>query len=132
VAFTPIHQSDAELIIEAINAAKAVQSTASPAFHKRWMNGAENYYKGIVKGLARGKCWLCEEDAASWATRMKISISEKELERIRDAFLDAAHIVPNYNLGPMTPDNLRALCPNCHRVVDRLPNERREKLLRKK
>jgi len=131
-AFTVIPPTEAELIIEAIDAAGAVQSTVSSAFHERWVTGAENYYKGIVKGLARGKCWLCEEDAASWATRTKISISEKEIERIRDAFLDAAHIFPNCALGPMTPDNLRPLCPTCHRIVDRLSNDRREKLLRKK
>lgn len=45
------------------------------------------------------------------------------------SFLDAAHIVADCDSGPMTPDNLRPLCPNCHRVVDRLSNEQRKKLL---
>lgn len=132
VAFTVVPPTEAELIIKAIDAAHAVQRIASSAFDKRWRTGAENYYKGIVKGLAEGKCWLCEEDATSWADRVKISITDEECVAIRDAFLDAAHIVPNFDLGPMTPDNLRPLCPTCHRVVDRLSDERREKLLRKK
>jgi 5-methylcytosine-specific restriction endonuclease McrA len=108
-----------------------VKASASSAFHERWMNGAEDYYKGIVKGLAGGKCWLCGEDVASWATRANIGLSSDEVESIRDSFLDAAHIVADCDLGPMTPDNLRPLCPSCHRVVDRLSDERREKLLRK-
>ncbi len=128
-AFTIIPPTEAELITEAIDTAVAVQSTASSLFKERWVIGAESYYKGIVKQLAGGKCWLCQEDAASWAARAKILTSNEELQKIRDCFLDAAHILPDCELGPMTPDNLRALCPNCHRVVDRLSKERREMLL---
>ena len=130
VAFTSIHQSDATLIIEAIKkAADAVQATPSDEFRARWETGAENYYREIVIALARGKCRLCKADAASWASRVPISASKEELESIRDSFLDAAHIIARRDSGPMTPDNLRALCPNCHRVVDRLSKERRAKLL---
>ena len=131
-AFTRIPPNEAELIIKAIKTAAAVQSIPSSLFHERWKKGAENYNKRIVKGLASGKCCLCGEDAASWTTRAAIALSKAEHESIRDRFLDAAHIVADCDLGKMTPDNLRALCPNCHRVVDRLSNERREKLLRKK
>jgi hypothetical protein len=74
VAFTQIAPTEGELIIKAINAAATVQSAASAAFHKLWMTGAENYFKSIVKGWAGGKCCLCGEDAASWATRAKIAI----------------------------------------------------------
>ena len=138
--FTRIPPNEAELIIEAIKTAKAVRPETKPsaAFHERWKTGAESYYKGIVKGSARGKCWLCEEEAASWATRTKvallraeIALSKEELASIRDSFLDAAHIVAHCDSGSMTPDNLRPLCPTCHRIIDRLSNERREKLLRK-
>lgn len=129
-AFTLIPSTEAELIIDAVNAAFVVQPTPSALFHGRWVVGAESYYKSIVKRLAGGKCRLCGEDAASWATRVKISMLEEELEGIRDCFLDAAHIVADCNLGPMTPNNLRALCPTCHRIVDRLSNERRETLMR--
>jgi 5-methylcytosine-specific restriction endonuclease McrA len=87
---------------------------------------------GIVKGSAGGKCWLCGEDVASWANRVKIPLSTRETEVMRDRFLDAAHIVADCDKGSMTPDNLRPLCPNCHRVVDRLPSARREELLRKR
>jgi len=139
VTFSRIPSSEAKLIIEAIKTAAAVQSTPSSAFHKRWLTGAENYYKGIVKGSASGKCWLCGEDAASWVTRAKVALSRaeiglsnEEIESISHCFLDAAHIVANCDSGPMTPDNLRPLCPNCHRIADRLSNGRREKLLRTK
>lgn len=132
VAFTSVPASEAKLIIAAIDAAQAVQSMASDAFQKRWRIGAENYYGDIVRGLAGGKCWLCGDDAASWATRAGMALSKEELESICDSFLDVAHIKARSNLGPMTPDNLRALCPNCHRFVDRLSEERREKFLRNK
>ena len=131
VAFTVIPQTEAELIMKAIDDANSVRSIASSGFCELWEIGAESYYKGIVKSSANGKCWLCKEDVNSWVNRVNVSMTEIELESICDAFLDAAHIVPDCALGPMTPDNLRPLCPTCHRIVDRLSDERREELLRK-
>ena len=130
VAFTSIPVAEAILIIKAIESASASKPTVSQGFHKRWMDGAESYYKGIVKGLAQGKCRMCRQDATSWIALARVSLSREETDSIRDAFLDAAHIDPNCKGGPMTPVNLRALCPNCHRIVDRLPDEQRERLLR--
>lgn len=132
VTFTTIPATEAGLIIEAIKFAKTEQSTASAAFLERWNAGAKNYYKGITKRLADGNCWLCREDATSCAARWGIPVSEKDLQSFRYAFLDAAHIVPDCVLGPTTPDNLRPLCPNCHRLVDRLPDECRKELLTRK
>lgn len=129
-AFTRIQEPEAHLIIAAIQAAASVQQEPSPEFHARWTAHAESYYKGIVISLADGKCRICGDDVAAWARRAKTPLSDKELEKLRDSFLDAAHIVADSKSGPMTPDNLRALCPSCHRVVDRLSDERRVELMR--
>lgn len=130
VSFTVIPATEAELIIKAVKDAATVHRAPSDEFRRRWRIGAESYYKGIVKGLAGGVCQLCGDNPASWALRTKLSMSEEELRAVHEGFLDAAHIVADCDMGPMTPDNLRALCPTCHRIVDRLPNERRESLLR--
>jgi hypothetical protein len=131
-AFTSISSDEASLIIEAIKSAVVYQSKQNVTFDfdKNWKAEAESYYKGIVKGTSRGKCRMCGEDAESWIGRIPIKATEEEVARMNKAFLDAAHIVPIQQNGPMTPENLRALCPNCHRIVDRLSLERREKLLR--
>lgn len=130
VAFTSIPAAEAVLIIEAIETADTSRCPPSPRFHERWKQDAESYYKGIVKALADGRCRLCGKDAAAWIARAALQVSVEEAAAIRGAFLDAAHIVSARDHGPMTPDNLRALCPNCHRIIDRLPAERRQELLR--
>lgn len=130
-AFTSISADEARLIIEAINSTVASQPKPSVAFDESWMADAESYYKGIVKGKACGKCRMCGENAESWIRRIPaIMATKEEVARMHDAFLDAAHIVPVLLNGRMIPENLRALCPNCHRIVDRLSPERRETLLR--
>lgn len=83
-----------------------------------------------MKGLASGRCQLCGEDASAWSGRSAVVLSDPELASLRESFLDVAHIVADCQRGTMMPDNLRALCPTCHRVVDRLPDQRREELLK--
>jgi hypothetical protein len=131
VTFTSIPASEARLIVEAIHRAASLKQTVSENFHQRWGEGADAYYKRIVKTLANGKCQLCKADAASWAAGAGIKMSGSEVAEIGDAFLDAAHIVPNCDSGPMEPDNARALCPNCHRLIDSLPRKQREDILRR-
>ncbi len=128
--FTRIPPADAELIIATIKAAAAADEPAlSVDFMGRWKSGAEGYYKGIVKNLARGICWLCKTNAAAWLADRGIDLPAPEVEKIRAGFLDAAHIKAHSKGGLMEPDNLRALCPNCHRMVDRLTPEQRGVLL---
>jgi 5-methylcytosine-specific restriction endonuclease McrA len=127
--FTRLQDSDAECIIAAIDEAVSSRSEPSESFRSRWNAHAEGYYKGIVKGLARGRCQLCGEDAGDWSRRCGVALSGAERASLRETFLDAAHIVADHQQGSMTPDNLRALCPTCHRMVDRLSDERRAELL---
>jgi hypothetical protein len=135
VTFTAVDPEEAHIIIAAIVGTPDVpRGQSSPVFHALWVEGAEGYYKEIIKDRANGKCRLCGEDGVSWAAKLKLvglEVREQDKERIANSFLDAAHIVPNFNLGPAEPDNLRALCPNCHRVVDRLPRDQSETLLRR-
>jgi hypothetical protein len=134
VAFTAVDPEEARIIIAAIDGVPdIVKEQSSQDFHALWIEGAGGYYKDIVKGQANGKCRLCGEDGVSWAAKLKLvglEVGEQDKLRIANSFLDAAHIVPNSILGPVEPDNLRALYPNCHRVVDRLPRDQSESLLR--
>jgi hypothetical protein len=130
VAFTGIPDAEATLIVAAIDAAAMTQREPTSDFDSRWREGAAAYFKAIVKRLANGRCMLCGSDAEGWVARLPFTPAECELARVREAFLDAAHIVPDSQTGPLAPDNLRPLCPNCHRIVDRLSQERRETLLR--
>ena len=133
-AFTAIGDiEDAKRVIAAIdNAATLSGQQPSSEFDARWRQGAGAYYKQIVKDLAKGTCRLCGQDGPSWAAKqVGVSPRDEDTAKIVYGFLDAAHIVPHCQPGgSMTPDNLRALCPNCHRVVDRLPQKQRERLLR--
>ncbi len=139
VTFTSLEPSDAQAIIAAINVAQsAVESEVTdPLFDERWNAGAESYYWEIERETAGGKCRLCGEDVADWAFRVKnallqagVILSNEELEAIRGGFLDVAHIIPRHASGPLEPDNVRALCPTCHRIIDRL-GDRGTALLRK-
>lgn len=131
VAFHRLQPSDAELIIAAIKAAAAVDLPPSRDFLQLWNIGAESYYKGIVKDLADGVCWLCKTHAEAWLDNRGITLPANEIKKIRGSFLDAAHITAACEDGKMEPDNLRALCPSCHRMVDRLPPEHRNVILLK-
>jgi 5-methylcytosine-specific restriction endonuclease McrA len=131
-SFTKISADEASLIIETIESASASQSKPSVKFEESWTADAESYYKRIVKGMACGECCICGEGAESWIRRIKeITATKEEVAHMHDAFLDAAHILPANQKGKMAPDNLRALCPNCHRIVDKLSQERRKALLLK-
>jgi len=122
---------DTKRVIAAIDKA-ATRSGQQPSseFDARWRQGAEAYYKQIVKDIAKGRCRLCRQDGASWvANWVDVNPRDEVTPKIIDSFLDAAHIVSRKNGGQVIPDNLRALCPNCHRVVDRLSQQLRERLL---
>ncbi len=81
-------------------------------------------------GSVREPCLLCGEDVASWANRVtKAGLLPDDIARIHDRFLDAAHIIAVRDDGSMMADKLKPVCPACHRVVDKLTNERRKELL---
>ena len=130
-AFTSIPANVAELIVEAIEAAKNKQCIATAEFQKSLEIDAENYYWTIVRSRSKGRCWLCGETAASWIARQSkfLPIQESVAKEIGEKFLDMAHIAARHKKGRMSPDNIRALCPNCHRIVDRIPDEARKLLL---
>lgn len=122
-AFSEIREDDGKLIVAAIDSAAEIPVLVpTPEFESRWCEGADGYYSQIVKTLANGKCWLCGMTAADWMERARLT--DTLTDSIKDGFLDAAHVVPRRDDGPATPDNLRALCPNCHRIVDRLEQGR--------
>ncbi len=129
-AFTAMKAEDARLIITAIEAAAGKEPTPSPEFVEKWNKDAEQYYWEIVRGQSGGKCWLCGTTAATWIADRNLPIPPSEVETIVDQFLDIAHIEARADKGKMSPDNVRPLCPNCHRIVDRIPKKSRMELLR--
>ena len=130
-AFSEIREGDSKIIMAAIDSAGDVSlPEPSTNFESKWSEGSEAYYSQIVKDRAGGECWLCKMTAASWMERA--GLSEPLTDSIKNGFLDAAHIVPRRENGPMSPDNLRALCPNCHRIVDRLDQSRCREILERR
>lgn len=128
--FSQILESDGEKIVRAIDCATLESPKLQAEFHTKWQYHAEAYYKGIVIALAKGNCQLCKANARVWANSMNVPLSEAELEKLQYSFLDAAHIMPNSTGGSMLADNLRALCPTCHRVLDRLDEDRRMEIFK--
>jgi hypothetical protein len=129
-SFTAIRPEEATLIIAAIDAAKGKDSPLTDEFNIRWNKDAEKYYWDIVRSLSGGKCWLCGETAESWIAKNNLLIPIDEVIKIRERFLDVAHIEARKDEGKLSPDNVRCLCPNCHRIVDRIPKETCKMLLK--
>ncbi|MCA9221203.1 MAG: HNH endonuclease [Planctomycetales bacterium] len=132
VTFSAMQNADdGKRIAEAIDAAaSASPGVPSEEFLEKWNQGAEGYFKQIVKDLAQGACWLCGATAKSWMRPIHEQLGETSALKLGSGFLDAAHIEPHSDGGSMNPDNLRALCPNCHHVVDRLPEQERQRIFK--
>ncbi len=128
-AFTKIRdRKAAALIIDAIS--RAAEQGGDPDPPERWHVHADRYYTDIVRRQAGGACWLCGETVRDRLKALDLSLPEEELTRAEAGFLDIAHIRPRSRAGATDPGNLRALCPNCHRLVDRLPAARCRHLLK--
>ena len=59
---------------------------------------------------------------------ISLELAADQLKKLHWGFLKVAHVVPKSMGGAMMPDNVRALCPTCHRVVDRLPGDLKNQL----
>lgn len=131
-AFTKVPDEQARLIVAAVDeAALARPEKEDSPLDKAWAEGADGYYGGIVKFEAGYKCEVCKADGLSWVRQhLGSRLRRGDESTTADWFLEAAHIVPRHKGGPATPDNLRALCRNCHHAVDRLPDNERIEYLR--
>lgn len=131
--FTVVNQDDSTKIKATIDAAKCQQAKADKDFSDLWAFGSDNYYWPITRAVAAGRCWLCGDTAADWERKhLKLQLTEDELKKLRRDFIDIAHIKARVEGGPITPDNVRALCPTCHRMVDRLSTDRKLELMAEK
>jgi len=129
--FTVFNLTDAKLIQAAIDAAQTQTSIADEQFKLKWNVAPDGFYWHIARDTAGGQCWLCKETAATWLEKHfgTFVLTDEERNRIHRSFVDIAHIQARSDLGPIAPDNVRALCPTCHRIVDRLSPERKTELL---
>ncbi|MGO8702392.1 MAG: hypothetical protein ACLQVA_01140 [Candidatus Brocadiia bacterium] len=131
-AFTVVPEAEALLIIAAIDAAAAANpAVIAPTFEAKWKQGADQYYGGIAKRKAKHRCQACGADGHTWA-REHLRGPQQLIDEGNppDWFLDAAHIRPRGATGEAIPDNLRALCRNCHYAIDRLPEPLRTEFLK--
>lgn len=129
-AFTIVNRADAALIEAAIIAAHGQTLSASKEFCEKWKFGSDGFYWTITRNNAAGICWLCKESAATWIEKHpQIALTEDERSEIRSSFIEVAHIHARADGGPIVPENVRALCPTCHLIVDLLSVERKKELL---
>ena len=127
--FSVVSESDAVKIKAAIDKSSEIPPTElSQEFSAKWHRDAESYYSDILSRQADGKCSLCDMTAEEWIK--KLGLTDPLTDAVKFGFLDLAHITPRRNQGAVAPDNIRPLCPNCHRVVDRLGTQRCEEILR--
>lgn len=132
-SFTVINSTDASLITTAIDAVQTETSTANEEFCEQWKFGSDGFYWTITRNNAEGKCWLCKETAATWIEKHpQIALKGDELSQVLFSFVEVAHIQARAHGGPITPENVRALCPTCHHIVDLLSPERKTELLAEK
>lgn len=74
------------------------------------------YLKETIKRIADGKCQLCGEDAPFLDTYGQPYLEEHHVKRLADG-------------GSDTIDNVVAICPNCHRKIHILNDDRDQVLL---
>jgi hypothetical protein len=126
-AFTAIPEGEAVVIVEAIKRAKAEEKPVESAeFASLWNEDAEGYYGDIHKAKAGYKCEACGWEGMSWAKKFLGGAPRPDDEGcLAGWFLEIAHIKPRHKDGRVEPDNIRALCRNCHHTIDRMQGKQR-------
>jgi hypothetical protein len=133
-AFTVVPTNEAGLILGAIDrAAKSEGAPNDPRFNVLWEQGADAYYGGIRKvDIADCKCEACGADGLYWAEKhLGGHLRTGDRDSSPEWFLVTAHIIARRDGGAVTPDNIRALCQNCHHSIDRLPKNEKEDFMKR-
>jgi hypothetical protein len=129
-AFTIVNPTDANLIKAAIDAAQTEPSHANDEFREQWKFGSDGFYWTITRKNAEGQCWLYKETAETWIEKHpQIALKADERSQVLFSFVEVAHIQARAEGGPIVPENVRALYPTCHHIVDLLSPERKKELL---
>lgn len=124
---------EAKLIVGAIDdAATNEGASEDPKFDHLWNQGADAYYGDIRKlDIANCKCEACGNDGLNWSkNHLNGHLRDRDRKTLPDWFLEAAHIIARRDGGAVTPDNIRALCRNCHHTIDRLPKDEKLEFMR--
>jgi len=132
-AFTVVPGDEAKLIVGAIDHAATNEGTSEdPKFDHLWKQGADAYYGDIRKlDIAYCKCEACGNDGLNWSkNHLNGHLRHRDREALQDWFLEVAHIIARRDGGPVTPDNILALCRNCHHTIDRLPKNEKLEFMR--
>jgi 5-methylcytosine-specific restriction endonuclease McrA len=132
-------RGDCERIVEAIKTADRPAETImkemdSPsmkrkldAFIREWDETIkrDHYPTEIAIKNSGSKCDKCGTTAAEWVERMQRARQDNGYRDVFSnsqygyTFFDVHHKVPVAKGGGAVLKNLRALCPNCHRVISR-------------
>ena len=132
-AYVRVKTADALLVKKAVDEAYGKQGKVEPEFLKKWSVQRDANASERCKSNAKYVCTLCGTCDSSWCDARSI-----ELARLRkDAtdlgwFLDAHHIKKVADGGVADPEELLCVCPNCHRIVQRLGEAGLRDLLRQR
>lgn len=150
--YTEMHRrADCDRIVEAVKkTARSVVETIKiemdsipsmeselNAFIREWDKTMkrDHYLTEIAIKNSGGKCDKCGTTAEEWVERMKRARQDNGYRDVFSnsqygyTFFDVHHKVPVAKGGGSVLKNLRALCPNCHRVISR-NNDARQKDLK--
>lgn len=100
---TPASLSDAKLFEKAKQSSPTGSPTSSSRSGGRSYPRSE-YVREFALRMADGVCQGCEQDAPF-------------VTSTREPFLEVHHLTRQSDGGPDAPENVIALCPNCHRRV---------------
>jgi hypothetical protein len=132
--YVRVEHKDAELIMKAVDVANGNKtSKADAAFLEKWKVQRDANASAICKQNAGYSCKLCGETDLSWCDKRSISVEAlRNSETDLGWFVHAHHIKPVANEGNANLDNLLCVCPNCHRMVQRLGEDALLDLLRER
>ena len=120
--YVRVDPKDAELIMRAVEAASDnTTDNADASFLEKWKVQRNTNASDICKQNAGYRCKLCGATDSSWCDKQSISVAT--LRNSPTDFVHAHHIKSVANGGNASLDNLLCLCPNCHSLVQRLPED---------
>ncbi len=138
--YVRVKPTDAALIMKAVNDTSGKKiATADNAFLEKWEVLRDANASNLCKRIAGYQCELCKQKdhssgtLQSWCERLSIEPSTlRKSDTALGWFVHAHHIKPVSDKGNAGLNNLLCVCPNCHRMVQRLDEDGLRKLLRER
>jgi hypothetical protein len=128
-----VKTADALLVKKAVDEAYGKQGKVEPEFLKKWTVQRDANASEHCKSNAKYVCALCDTCDSSWCGKQSIAVARLRKDSTDLGwFLDAHHIKKVADGGVADPEELLCVCPNCHRMVQRLGEDGLRDLLRQR